>query len=80
MIEQRIAQYSKEEIRFNLMAVVKDRRLVCQKQIDEFQKMLDGKFVSGGKTRARSERCLIANEVPWIVLLLAFIYFFCEID
>ncbi|XP_003738956.1 ubiquitin carboxyl-terminal hydrolase isozyme L5 [Galendromus occidentalis] len=43
VIEQRIAQYSKSEIHFNLMAVVKDRRLVCQRQIEEFQKMGDGK-------------------------------------
>jgi len=43
VIEQRIAQYSKGEIHFNLMAVVQDRRLVSQKQIEEFQKMSEGK-------------------------------------
>ncbi|GBG34123.1 Ubiquitin carboxyl-terminal hydrolase [Hondaea fermentalgiana] len=48
-IQQRIARYAASEIRFNLMAVIKDQRVVLQDKIDEcetrtqtLEAMLDG--------------------------------------
>lgn len=35
VIEKRIQKYSEGEIHFNLMAVVSDRQMLCQRQLDE---------------------------------------------
>lgn len=35
VIEKRIAKYSEGEIHFNLMAIVSDRQMLCQRQLDE---------------------------------------------
>lgn len=34
VIEKRIAKYSEGEIHFNLMAIVSDRQMLCQRQLD----------------------------------------------
>lgn len=34
IIEARMGQYAQGEIHFNLMAVIKDRRMTCQKRIE----------------------------------------------
>lgn len=36
VIEKRIQKYSEGEIHFNLMAMVSDRQMICQRQLDEF--------------------------------------------
>lgn len=64
VIEQRIAQYSTGEIHFNLMAVVKDRRLVCQKQIEEFQKTSEGKPVSDPRNLSLIQTVCVAENLP----------------
>lgn len=35
VIEKRIAKYSEGEIHFNLMAIVSDRQMLCQRQLDQ---------------------------------------------
>jgi len=68
VIANRIAQYALGEIHFNLMAIVKDRRLVCQKQIDELHRMSNGEFSDAAKRaiaqlekNIRDEEAKIAN-------------------
>lgn len=64
-IEKRIQKYSAEEIRFNLMAVIKDRMKLLQEQIAELQKKKeDGMDVDGSHIDAQIEelRMQMINE------------------
>ncbi|CAH1991146.1 unnamed protein product [Acanthoscelides obtectus] len=64
IIEKRIQRYSEGEIHFNLMAIVSDRKMIYQKQIEEIQKQVEA---SGMETDAQQAeiaklRLLIGDE------------------
>jgi len=62
ILEQRIQRYSSEEIHFNLMAIVTDRRMVCRSRLEEIQKQIQAGI---------PETDLIRNEVAQLNQCLA---------
>uniref|UniRef100_A0A182NM32 Ubiquitin carboxyl-terminal hydrolase n=1 Tax=Anopheles dirus TaxID=7168 RepID=A0A182NM32_9DIPT len=64
IIEKRILKYSKGEIHFNLMAIVSDRQLIYQRQIDALLKVDDGEMETDLRQDEISRlRMLIEDEV-----------------
>ncbi|KAI4470742.1 ubiquitin carboxyl-terminal hydrolase [Holotrichia oblita] len=64
IIEKRIQKYSEGEIHFNLMAIVSDKKVIYEKQLQNLQKQIDD---SGMETDAQQAeiaklRCLIEEE------------------
>ncbi|KAK9695083.1 Ubiquitin carboxyl-terminal hydrolase [Popillia japonica] len=64
IIEKRIQKYSEGEIHFNLMAIVSDKKVIYEKQLQNLQKQIDD---SGMETDAQQAeiaklRCLMEEE------------------
>jgi ubiquitin carboxyl-terminal hydrolase L5 len=49
VIEKRIQKYSEGEIHFNLMAVVSDRKMICQRQLDSLLNSADDEMETDTK-------------------------------
>lgn len=65
MIEKRIQKYSEGEIHFNLMALVSDRQMIYQKQIDQLLQSTDDEEMDTCVKQSEIERLriLIKDEV-----------------
>ncbi|XP_050516996.1 ubiquitin carboxyl-terminal hydrolase isozyme L5 [Diabrotica virgifera virgifera] len=64
IIEKRIQRYSEGEIHFNLMAIVSDRKMMYEKQIEELQKQSESSGMETDTQQAEITRLrlLIAEE------------------
>nr|CAI5846489.1 unnamed protein product [Callosobruchus analis] len=64
IIEKRIQRYSEGEIHFNLMAIVSDRKMLYQKQIDEIQKQMESSGMETDSQQAEIAklRLMISDE------------------
>lgn len=49
VIEKRIQKYSEGEIHFNLMAIVSDRQMICQRQLDQLLNATDDEMETDTK-------------------------------
>ncbi|XP_018567824.1 ubiquitin carboxyl-terminal hydrolase isozyme L5 [Anoplophora glabripennis] len=63
IIEKRIQRYSEGEIHFNLMAIVSDRKMLYERQIEEIQKQIEGAGMETDSQQAELTRLrLLINE------------------
>lgn len=71
VIEKRIQKYSEGEIRFNLMAIVSDRKMIYEQKIAELQRQLaeepmdtdQGNMLSAIQSEVAKNQMLIEEEV-----------------
>lgn len=62
IIEKRIQKYSEGEIHFNLMAVVSDRKMLYERQLENLQKNENNKDIESIKTEIEKLKLLIEEE------------------
>lgn len=63
IIEKRMEKYSEGEIHFNLMAVVSDRQLIYQKQIDRLLNAADEDMETGSELEIARLQGLIEDDI-----------------
>lgn len=64
VIEKRIQKYSEGEIHFNLMAMVSDRQMICQRQLDKLLNATDDEMETDTKQNEITKlRMQIEDEI-----------------
>lgn len=63
VINARIALYAAKEIRFNLMALVKDQRLLLQERLSQLDAQLEAAADDDSKAAQMRERCEVQDAL-----------------
>lgn len=63
VIEKRIQKYSEGEIHFNLMAIVSDRQMICQRQLDDLLSSDDAMETDQKQSELAKLRMQIDDEI-----------------
>jgi ubiquitin carboxyl-terminal hydrolase L5 len=63
VINARIALYAAKEIRFNLMALVKDQRVALQERLAQLQEQLEGTLDEDSRAVCVRERCEVQDAL-----------------